>query len=92
MVKNSNISGNVTSTTAKYKLVTDTLMSGFLRLQADREYFRVLLRSKNPNEVKQGRNGVTATNIQMARQKAAITLDQRENIAAFNRGEIFKFW
>lgn len=92
MVKNSDKSGNKTKTTAKYKLHTDTLNDGLLRLQADNAYFAVLANSKDSRTRVQGRNGVKATLIQIARQKAAIRNDREENESAYRRGEIFKFW
>lgn len=92
MANNSDKSGNKTRTTAKYKQITDLLKDGLLRLEADKKYFEVLTKSKDPRTKKQGDLGVKVTTTQIQRQKAAIANDQAENEAAFRRGEIFKFW
>lgn len=92
MVNNSDKSGNKTKTTEKYKLITKTLEDGLSRLMADKSYYQSMVISTNPQMVRQGKTGLKATIEQIFRHQRAITIDHTENVQAFNRGEINKFW
>lgn len=92
MVKNSDKSGNKTFTTAKYKMITKVLQDGLVRLMADQAYFKTLVNSNNTMLVRQGKTGFKATTEQMYLQQRAIVVDHTENVQAFQRGEIYKFW
>ena len=92
MVNNTDKSGNKTRTTKKYKMITDTLKYGLERVIEDQAYFRQQSKSKDPRTARNGVNGLKATTIQIQRQQSAIKIDQMENLAAYNRGEIYKFW
>lgn len=92
MVNNSDKSGNKTRTTNKYSVITSTIKSGLERLLEDQAYFRQQSKSSDPRIAKNGANGLKATTIQIQRQKSAIKIDHAENLAAYRRGEIYKFW
>jgi cell shape-determining protein MreC len=83
---------NVAKTTAKYKLITDTIKDGLTRLLADQARYRAMITNKISIDDKEGRNGLAATTKQIARQKAAILIDRQENETAFRNGDINKFW
>jgi len=83
---------NVAKTTAKYKLITDTLEFGLARLIQDQAIYKAMISNKISIDDKQGRNGLSATIKNISRQRAAIALDRQENEQAFSAGNINKFW
>jgi len=83
---------NVVKTTKRYKTITDVLNAGLARLEADLVYYRSLLKNRALFDDNQGKIGIAATTKQIAKQKAAIRIDQQENEQALRNGDITKFW
>ncbi len=92
MVNNNPKTSNIKKTTEKYRYVTMLHAKEVAGLEADIENGKQMLKNKLVIDDAQAKLLIKVATKQLAVAKAAQRLDMQENIAAYKRGEIEKFW
>lgn len=92
MVNNKDGSRGKVNMTKQYQGQYNALLDNLHRLEADQKYYNHLQHAKDKLTAAEGRNGLKATTIQIARQKQFIQSAIQSYQRAYSRGEITKFW
>lgn len=92
MVKNDPKTSNIKKTTEKYRLITAELTKQSIRIKHDIEVAREMLKNKITSDDAQAKNMLTSGLANKIVNDRALAIDRKENQAAYERGEILKFW